>query len=334
MTSMLSLRTAGVTLDVHDMTRRHTACLARATDTDTSVAIADADVRVVVERRRHRHRTTHMVPLTRGVWSAADTMVIHSVGGSGFSELWRCREGRLEVHARWAPSVLEAGANVLRSRRDALRAQVLLHYPALWWAVTRGLAPLHVSVLEIQGVVVVLAGPGGVGKSTLVAQALARGARVVCDNVAACDGIVAHGLREPLRLAVADGGPATGARTTHGRRELTWAGRAPMLRPDLVLVVRRGNGPCVRPIDSHQAQRALVAGTFAAGELRRFWGLAALLSLATGRGPVQPPVDDVARRLTTRLPCFELELGHTPGAGLHTLLAPHLAGARGQEARQ
>jgi hypothetical protein len=334
MSTRLSVRTAGLTLDLEDLTHRHTASLARATDTGTCVAIADPDVRVVVERRRHMFRTTGMAPVTRGVWSAADTMVIDSVGGSGFSQLWRCHQDHLEVRARWTPSWLEKGATVLGSRRDALRGQVLLHYPAMWWAVTRGYAPLHVSVLEIDGVVAVLAGPGGVGKSTLVAQALGRGARAACDNVAVCDGEVAHGLREPLRLAVADGGPASGARTTHGRRELSWDRRVPTLRPDLVLVVRRGDGPHVRAIDPQHARRALVAGTYAAGELRRFWALTALLGLATGHGPVLPPVDEVAQRLTSRLPCFELELGQTPGAGLHTLLAPHLANVGRQEVAQ
>jgi hypothetical protein len=286
----------------------------------------------VVEGRRHRFSTAGMTPLTRGVWYAPDTVVMDSVGGSGFSQVWRCAEGRLEVRARWTPSLLERGATVLSSRSNALRAQVLVHYPALWWAGTRGYAPLHVSVVEIDGVVVVLAGPGGVGKSTLVAHALALGARAACDNVAVCDGEVAQGLREPLRLAVADAGPTYGARTTHGRREVHWDGRVASLCPDLVLVVRRGNGPFVRPLEPQEARRALVAGTYAAGELRRFWVLTALLGLATGLGPVHPRVDEVAHRLTTRLPCYELVLGQAPGVGLHTLLAPHLDGVRSKEA--
>jgi hypothetical protein len=245
------------------------------------------------------------------------------------------------VRARWCPSKLEHGATVLRSRFDALRAQVLLNYPALWWAGTQALAPLHVSVVEVDGVVVVLAGPGGVGKSTLVAQALSRGARATCDNLATCDGDVAHGLREPLRLAVSDGGSTSGARTTHGRRETAWTGRVASLRPDLVVVVRRGGAaPGVRDIEPDVARRALVAGTYAAGELRRFWGLTAVLGLATGRGPVQPAVDEVARRLTSRLPCLELELGTRPDtgpdtdtrSGLETLLADHLDIARRTEA--
>jgi hypothetical protein len=68
------------------------------------------------------------------------------------------------------------------------------------------------------------------------------------------------------------------------------------------------------------ARRALVAGTFAAGELLRFWPLTAALSLSTGRGPAVPQVEAVADRLTSRLPCVELDLGREQGAPLRGLL--------------
>jgi hypothetical protein len=102
----------------------------------------------------------------------------------------------------------------------------------------------------------------------------------------------------------------------------------PQLRPDLVVVVRRGDGPQVRTIDAETACRALVAGTYAAGELRRFWSLSAVLGLATGRGPVHPAVESTARTLTSQLPCLELELGHRPGPSLQEMLAPQLDQAR------
>jgi hypothetical protein len=67
-----------------------------------------------------------------------------------------------------------------------------------------------------------------------------------------------------------------------------------------------------------------VAGTYAAGELRRFWPLVAPLAMATGCGPVHPRVEKVAGTLTSRLPCVELRLGHRPGAGLAELLDAQL----------
>jgi hypothetical protein len=325
MTRQLHVRTAGTGLTVENMTRRQAEHLARAVDASPGPPAHAVDVRVVLEQGRHRFDTDGMVPVTRGVWSSKDAVVFESVGGSGYTQSWHPEDEQLTVRTRWAPSLLEQGATVLGGRADALQAQVLVHYPALWWAGLRGLAPLHVSVLEIDGVVVVLGGPGGVGKSTLVADALASGARATCDNLAACDADVAYGLREPLRLSVADGAPSTGNRTTHGRREVSWTARVPALRPDLVVVVRRGDGPRVRTIPAEEARRSLVAGTYAAGELRRFWALTALVGLATGRGPVRPWVEEAAHGLASRLPCVELELGTTPGLSLRETLAPYLA---------
>jgi hypothetical protein len=83
--------------------------------------------------------------------------------------------------------------------------------------------------------------------------------------------------------------------------------------------------PNALPADA--AYRALVAGTYAAGELRRYWSLVATLALATGRGPAHPGVEHVAAELTARLPCYQLDLGRAPvpGADLATLLAEPLA---------
>ena len=236
----------------------------------------------------------------------------------------------LTVRSRWEPTPAErAAAAVLPVRRRALQAQVLVHYPMLWWAAVRGLAPLHVSILDVEGAVVVLAGPGGVGKSTLVAGEQAVGAVTMCDNLAVTDGTMAYGVAEPLRIGedAAAPGARSGARAAHGRRERPWGARPSAMRPDAVVVVRRGDGaaPRLTETTAEKATRALVAGTFTAGELRRFWPLCASLALATGRGPALPAVEDVARRLTERLPCLDLALGPTPGTPLRTMLAEPLA---------
>ena len=324
----LSLLTAGGRVELRDLTGHHVHAVARAAgvpDTGSATLRGDADVRVTVDRGHRGFVVDGLRPVTRGVGAGHGRVVMHSVGGSGFDQVWDLRGETVEVRSRWAPGLLERGAAVLQSRHQALRAQVLLHYPALWWAGTRGLAPLHVSVLEVDGVVVLLAGPGGVGKSTLVAQAVADGARATCDNVAVSDGTTVHGLREAMRLdAGASQAQPAGRATTHGRRELAWHSQVPSLRPDLVVVLRRGDGPRLRAVEPEVAQRALVAGTFAAGELRRFWTLTAVLGLATGHGPVLPAVEETARRICTALPCVELELGDRPGPSLREMLAPRL----------
>ena len=285
------------------------------------------DVRLVLERSRQPFEPGSRL-VTRGESAAADgTTTIDDVGGSGYAQQWSCTDDELVVRTRWcpAPGAL-AARHLLRTRFRALRGQVLLHYPVLWWAAVRGLAPLHVSVIDIDGTAVLLAGPGGVGKSSLVARELAAGGRAVCDNLAVSDGSTAFGLSEPLKLPLEVGSPSDGPVAPHGRRERPFPERLPALRPQLVVVLRRGDAELatVRPTTAGAACRELVAGTFTAGELRRFWPLAASLALATDRGPAVPPVEAVAAHLVRDLPCVEVRLGRVPGEPLRALLLDRL----------
>ena len=285
------------------------------------------DVRLVLERAREPFEPGARA-VTRGVSVTADgTTTIDDVGGSGYAQQWSCTGDELVVRTRWrpAPGALTA-RHALRTRFRALRGQVLLHHPVLWWAAVRGLSPLHVSVLEIDGTAVLLAGPGGVGKSSLVARELAAGGRAVCDNLAVSDGTTILGVAEPLKVPPEAGSPGDGPVAPHGRREVPWPERLPALRPQLVVVLRRGDAAfaTVQPTTAAAACRELVAGTFTAGELRRFWPLAASLALATERGPAVPPVEAVASRLVRDLPCVEVRLGRVPGAPLRALLHDRL----------
>jgi len=294
----------------------------------SSLAAADVpNVVLSVESDRHPFTTDGFEVVTRGAWAIGSSeVVLESVGGSGFDQRWVIEADGLRVTSRWRPSLQEAAvARLLPARHRALSSQVLLHYPALWFAVQRGFVPLHVSVVEIGGVVVLLAGAGGVGKSTLVSRALADGARATCDNLAVCDGATAYGVAEPLRLET-----GAGRRAAHGRREQAWPHRVRSLPPELVVVLRRGTQekPELREVSPVDAARGIVAGTYAAGELRRFWSIAAVVASATGRGPVHPPIEQIASRLANRLPCVELRLGREPGAGLTDLLRRPLAAVR------
>lgn len=330
-TARTFLRTAGRAVVVDSEVAGLRAAVVAATGSswvDKCPPHPSPDISLTLERSRRRFDTTGFEPVTRGVWVGPDgDTVVDSVGGSGFTQLWSCDGEHLRVRTRWTPSAAEAAASsLLPARARALQAQVLLHYPALWWAGVHGEAPLHVSLVELDGVGVLLAGPGGVGKSTLVARELESGATATCDNLAVTDGVAVHGVFEPLRVSPGKDARTAGPRTTHGRREQVWHGRVPTLTPDLVVVVKRGaeGEPHVRPITSEEARRALVAGTYAAGELQRFWPLSAVLAMATGRGPATPRVDEVAAAMATRLPCFELQLGRQPGRSLRSLLSGQL----------
>ncbi len=289
------------------------------------LALDHVDLHVVVERARCPFPVEGWEPLTRGAWRSSDAVVVTDACSSGFDLHLRvtrtptATRGRLEVRARQRVGVRDrAQAGLLPGRHHLLVRSALVHYPALWWAGVHGRVPLHASVLTVGPEVVLLAGPGGTGKSTLLRAALADGERATCDNLAVSDGGPLYGLLEPIRT---QGG--TGRRMPYGRRESPWSGRAEQLSADRAVVVRRGGEdvPTFRPVPAWEVVRALCAGTYAAGELRRYWPFAATLALGTGLGPAHPPVLDIARRLVSRLECSELVLPARPGTTLRELLA-------------
>jgi hypothetical protein len=83
-------------------------------------------------------------------------------------------------------------------------------------------------------------------------------------------------------------------------------------------VLSRGDGDAaeVTPIDPDAAARELVGGTYAAGELRRYWAWAATLALGTGLGPAHPPVAAVADALAGSVPVLGVRLPRTAGTTL------------------
>ena len=237
----------------------------------------------------------------------------------------------VRVVARWRPPTRERVASLaLRSRFHLLVRAVLLQYPALWQAGLRGRVPLHASGLALDGEVLLLAGPGGVGRTTTVLAAVERGAAACSDNLVVTDGRWLYGLVEPVRI---EGGG--GRRMAYGRSERTLPGAVASLAPDRILVLRRdtaapGTGAMhVAAIDPDRAARVLTAATYTAGELRRYWAFAATLALGTGRGPAHPAVAQVAAALAARLPAAELVLTGRPAVDPLVLLADTVASRGG-----
>ena len=282
-------------------------------------------VRLQVQADRRPFGRAGWTLVGRGAWAAPPRALIEDACSSGFDLQVEPRGPVLHVAARYRPSPRTRAANTLLGGRfRLLAAQTLLHYPALWWASVRGRVPLHVSVTAGADGVTMIAGPGGVGKSTMLAAGLKRGERATADNLCACDARRAYGVVEPLRV---DGGRRRGA-ATHGRTEHTLPGRVTSLEPDRLVVLRRANGSraSAGPLSSAEAARELVAGTYMAGELRRYWAFAGTLALATGIGPPHPDVHGIAVALADRLPCFEVRMAHGSPASIGDLLS--LAGAR------
>jgi len=323
---MRAVTTAGERVAVDCATPWLSALLTEAAAGELAeTAGSDETVRLRVQADRRPFDRDGWALVGRGAWAAAAGALVEDACSSGFDVLAEPRGPVLHITARYRPTPRTRAANMLLGTRfRLLAAQTLLHYPALWWASVHGRVPLHVSVTAGADGVTMIAGPGGVGKSTMLSAGLKRGETATADNLCACDARRAYGVVEPLR--VADGHGRGGA--THGRREHALPGRVPSLEPDRLVVLRRAAGPSASagPLPSAEAARELIAGTYMAGELRRFWAFAGTLALATGIGPAHPDVPGVAVSLADRLPCFEVRMAHGSPAPVSELLS--LAGAR------
>ncbi|HET9631007.1 MAG TPA: hypothetical protein VFP73_01330 [Terrabacter sp.] len=276
------------------------------------------DVIVRVDPSREPFPVSGLATLTRGAWADGRRVVLTDACGSGLDLLVEPSGERLTVTARPRPGMSHRALRLAApGRTELLWRAALMQYPALWWAGVRGAVPLHVSAARVGDEGVVIAGPGGVGKSTLLGSLTSEAGAPVSDNLCTYEGDRLHALPEPRRV---DAGRAGRLRPTmpHGRVERPWEGREPSVRPSLLLVLRRGTAerPTVRPVSPETASRALVTGTYAAGELRRYWAFAATLALGTGLGPAHPAVVGEAERLARCVPCVGVVLPAHPGTSL------------------
>jgi hypothetical protein len=281
----------------------------------------EPDVHVIVSGSHSPFEVAGWAPLTRGALQHEGALVMSNACGSGFDLRVDCGVTGpglgMRVEARFRPPVRERlAAWAMRPRFHLLVRSVLTQYPALWAAGVKGWAHLHASGVRIGDETVLVAGPGGVGRSSLLLSSLGDGALACTDNVAVSDGTIMAGLVEPMRV---DG--AHGRRMPHRRGEQPLANRVPSVIPDLVVVVARSTQreAVLRKIASERAGRVMEAGTYMAGELRRYWSFASTLALGTGLGPVHPPVREIAATLST-LPAYELTLGRPPAPSLATVL--------------
>lgn len=277
-------------------------------------------MRVVVEDDRSPFNTRNWTPITRDAWARDGRVVIRDVATSGFDVLALVHTGVPTFTFRWRPPTrTRAAAHVLRTRARLLVRSVLLQFPPIWSAGLDGLAPLHASAVSVGSVgTALLTGASGAGKTTLVQTELGNDGRTVGDNLTVTDGQDVWGVVEPVRSM-----SGHGRRATHGRHESHLPGRVASLTPSLIVVVRRGACTRARRGSPELAARALVASTYSAGELRRYWPIHALLAMGTGLGPAHPAVLARAETLGARLPCVDIELADPGGTRLTDILTDH-----------
>jgi hypothetical protein len=316
------MRSAGLVVEVTadgewaDLARE--ACAGQELPAGALAPSPDVRVRVVRPGGRLLDGSAALRPLARGAWSDGTTVVLADACSSGLDLALTPVADHLDVVATPQPTWRHRALGVAApDRRVLLHRAALLQYPALWWAGVRGLVPLHTSAAAVRETALVVAGPGGVGKSTLLATVDAAGGTPVSDNLCVTDGRTVHGVLEPARRD-----DATGRRMPHGRREGSWPRLGTSLEPNAIVVLRRADQPSavVRRLSPDAAARELVGGTYSAGELRRYWTFAATAALGTGLGPAHPPVVAVCELLASRVRAYELQLPNTPSLGLGELV--------------
>jgi hypothetical protein len=253
--------------------------------------------------------------------------------------LWRRAAGLpVDLRAVWSADRLFLTACLARDRREQLLRrlrpqrlpQQLLYllgiYPSAWLARRRdGAALLHASAVELGGHGLLVAGPGGVGKSSLAAAALALGGRLVSDNLVLATTQRVRGWHEPVRLAAGAATPGLtdlGGNGWHGRRDHALATDrwTPSVRPSLVVLPQLADVTAVRPEQDAGpwAGRLLALGALA-GELTRWPAFAAALDSLDER-PVADPRDTLTT-LLSGVPLRQVDLPRTPDpAALRRLL--------------
>lgn len=282
-------------------------------------------ITISVEDARTPFRVAGWKQLSRGAWHRSGALVAENVCATGFDMHLACGEDRAEFTFRWRPPVRERAARLaLRSRFHLLARAALIQYPALWWAGTRGRVPLHASACTSGTSTSLVTGPSGVGRSTLIMAEVAAGGRSTGDNLAVSDGTTVWGLVEPLRVTGIEG-----RRMPHGRREILLGNRCDSLVPTCLAVLDRSSTgqPSIYTCSDQVAARALIANTYMAGELRRYWAFAATCAAGTGIGPAHPPLTDVAFGHAHRLPCFLVRLGAPGSPLLATMIDEERVGA-------
>ena len=316
----LRLETAGEVVAIETGLPWTGRLLEEAADGTLGSSSTQPTISIKVEAERAPFPTAGFSVLTRGAWSRAGDVVVEDVCGTGLDLRLVVGTDIPKFTFRWRPRLRRRleGA-LLPSRFHLLVRAALVQYPVIWWASVQGRAPLHAVACTFGEAVALLAGPGGVGKSTLLKAELEDGGSATSDNLCVGDGRAVWGLVEPMRIE-----GAGGRNMPHGRAETPLTGRVSQLVPDRIIVVRRGEGDeaRLRPCDAETASRSLISGTYMAGELRRFWGFAATLAAGTGVGPSHPPVVEIARSFATRVPCYELDLARRPGSRLAQIVKP------------
>jgi hypothetical protein len=210
---------------------------------------------------------------------------------------------------------------------DLLR--YLVHFPIAWHLERgRGWTLLHASAVAEDGRAVLIAGPGGSGKTTTSVALTARpGLTLVSENLLLTDGCHVWPLCEPIRLtdeSLALLGAEAAGLESHGAaarlKEKSMYRLAPALAetafmPEAIFVPQFSGSGFLRPIPPGVASETLRAINRLTLELCDYdWYSAALDLLWPAPGQGQRTLE-VLRELTECTPCWALGIDRSAGVG-------------------
>jgi len=213
------------------------------------------------------------------------------------------------------------GLDRRREKRYATLLYYLAYYPAMWWHEAFAQAhPLHAAGVVGQNGAIVLAGPSGVGKSTLTVALMAAGGRPLAETFLLHRGREMTAVPEPVLLdawsrrwlgdSVAELTRAPG-QFVFDRQGYHLAANMVSAPAVAIVVPRRATAAGAAPIPAAEAHRRISTGHQLIKDMRRYWAFAAALEALAPAGEV---AGLMARReaaladLTRQVPCWELRL--------------------------
>lgn len=245
---------------------------------------------------------------------------------------FRRRDGRLlfDVACRYCPSPKKlAEYPDLKRKRFYDLLRWLVHYPIAWQLErTRGWTLLHASAVLRGDRAVLVAGPGGCGKTTTCLALVVRaGMSLSSENLLLCDGDEVFPVEEPIRLDEpglallgADLGGLEAVEIEGGLKRKRMlrlpAARAQHgARPEAIFFPRFARRGFVRRLEPEIACELLEASNRLALELADYAGYASALALLWPRPGAARARLAVIERLTASVPCFALGIDRSAGIG-------------------
>ncbi|PYR34453.1 MAG: hypothetical protein DMF90_17115 [Acidobacteria bacterium] len=240
----------------------------------------------------------------------------------------RSQETLFDVDYWYHPSVKKlARVPDYQQRKFFTLARYLVHFPIAWYLErTRGWSLVHASAVAAGDEALLIAGPGGAGKTTTCVGVMARaGVRLVTENLLFTDGQHVFPLREPIRLT----DESLALLGEHGRGALVPCGhggskhkslfRLPdgpddrPLRPAALFIPRFAAHGFAVPIAPQVATEQLWATNRLTLELNDYyWYVAALDLLWPAAGNAARQLSALAR-LTAETPCYALGIDRAAG---------------------